>query len=205
YSFIYERSKITIASSLIEPASGEQLIRFRFTDPAPGIWTLNVFSVGEVHNGNFNIWLPIDDFLDSDVYFLTPSPYITLTEPAMAYNCIAVSAYNSSNNSFYTESGRGFGVGGILSPALAAPGVGIALPRGTATGSSLAAAITTGAVAQFMQWAVIEGNDRNVETREVKNYLVRGASRDANLSYPNREWGYGRLNIMGTFEALINV
>lgn len=205
YSFIYERTNVTVASSLIEPASGEQLIRFRFTDPTPGIWTLNVFSVGEIHNGNFNIWLPINDFLDADVYFLTPSPYITLTEPALADICIAVSTYNTANNSFYIESGRGFGNDGMLRPNFAAPGVNIALPRGTATGSSLAAAITAGAAAQLMQWAVVEGNDINVETREVKNYLVRGASRDANLTYPNREWGYGRLNIMGTFDSLINV
>lgn len=205
YSFIYERSRVTIASSLIEPASGEQLIRFRFTDPSPGIWTLNIFSVGDIHNGNFNIWLPINDFLDADVYFLTPSPYITLTEPALADICIAVSTYNTLNNSFYIESGRGFGNDGILHPDFAAPGVNIALPRGTATGSSLSAAFTAGAVAQLMQWAVVEENDINVETREVKNYLIRGASRDANLTYPNREWGYGRLNIMGTFDTLINV
>lgn len=205
YSFIYEKSRITVASSLIEPASGEQLIRFRFTDPTPGIWTLNVFSVGEIHNGNFNIWLPINDFLNADVYFLTPSPYITLTEPALADICIAVSTYNAANNSFYIESGRGFGKDGRLCPDFAAPGVNVALPGGAATGSSFAAAIAAGAAAQLMQWAVVEENDINVETREVNNYLVRGASRDANLTYPNREWGYGRLNIMGTFESLINV
>jgi len=205
YSFIYERTNVTVASSLIEPASGEQLIRFRITDPTPGIWTLNVFSVGEIHNGNFNIWLPINAFLDTDVYFLTPSPYITLTEPALADICIAVSTYNTANNSFYTESGRGFGSDGTLSPNFAAPGVNIPLPRGNATGSSLAAAITAGAAAQLMEWAVVKENAINVETREIKNYLVRGASRDANINYPNREWGYGRLNVMGTFEALINV
>jgi hypothetical protein len=205
YSFIYEKSRVTISSSLIEPASGEQLIRFRVTEPTAGIWVLNVFSVGEVHNGNFNIWLPINEFLDSELYFLRPSPYITLTEPALADDCIGVSTYNASNDSFYTESGRGFGNDGILRPSFAAPGVNVPLPRGNATGSSIAAALTAGATAQFMQWAVVEGNNVNAETREVKNYLIRGASRDANLIYPNREWGYGRLNMMGAFDALTNV
>ena len=73
------------------------------------------------------------------------------------------------------------------------------------TGSSLAAAITAGAVAQFLQWAVVEKNNQIVASREIKNYFVRGASRSGELTYPNREWGYGRLNVVGTFDALIGV
>ncbi len=57
------------------------------------------------------------------------------------------------------------------------------------TGSSLAAAITAGAVAQFLQWAVVEKNNQIVASREIKNYFVRGASRSGELTYPNREWG----------------
>lgn len=205
YSFVYERSRVTIASSFIEATSGEQLIRFRFTDPSPGLWTLNVFSVGEVDNGEFNIWLPVTEFLDSEVYFLSPDPFTTMTEPALANIAIGVSTYNAENDSFFTESGRGFGTDGVISPAFAAPGVNVSLPWGSATGSGMAVAFAAGAAAQFMQWAVVQGNDVNAETRELKNYLIRGASRDATLSYPSRTWGYGRLNMLGTFEALINI
>lgn len=69
----------------------------------------------------------------------------------------------------------------------------------------MSAAVTTGAVAQFMQWAVVEGNNALVESREIRNYFIRGASRSFGVSYPNREWGYGRLNMVGTFDALIGV
>jgi len=205
YGFVYERTKITIAGELVEPSSGEELIVMRIQDPTPGIWTLQVEAAGDVHNGNFHMWLPITQFLNVPVYFLTATPYITLTGPSMAQDVISVSTYDASNNSFYIESGRGFTRTGAVNPDFAAPGVNVSTIRGRQTGSSLAAAITAGAVAQFMQWAVVEGNNTVVESREIKNYFVRGASRTADTVYPNREWGYGRLNIIGAFDALIGV
>ncbi len=205
YSFIYERTKITITGTLVEPASGEELILLRVAQPTPGIWTFLVEAVGSVHNGSFHMWLPITQFMNTQAYFLEASPYITLTEPAMARDVISVSTYNAANNSFYIDSGRGFTRDNAIAPDLAAPGVDISTIRGRETGSSLAAAMTAGAVAQFLQWAVVEGNNRIVASREIKNYFVRGASRSAELTYPNREWGYGRLNVVGTFDALIGV
>lgn len=205
YSFIYERTKITIAGELVEPGSGEELIKMRIVNPTPGIWSFEVVASGEIHNGNFHMWLPITEFLNTEVYFLTPSPYITLTEPALASSVISVSTYNGNNNSFYINSGRGFSRTGAVRPDFSAPGVNISTPRGSQTGSSLAAAITAGAVAQFMQWAIVEQNNVVVESREIKNYFARGASRSFDATYPNREWGYGRLNMVGTFDALIGV
>lgn len=205
YSFVYERSRVTIAGSLVEPASGEELIVLRVQDPTPGIWTFQVEAGGEIHNGEFNIWLPITQFLSAPVYFLESSPYITLTEPAMATSVIGVSTYDAANNSFYITSGRGYSRCGAIRPDFAAPGVNVSTINGRESESSLAAAITAGAVAQFMQWAVVEGNNTVVESREIKNYFIRGASRSFDITYPNREWGYGRLNMVGTFDALIGV
>lgn len=205
YDFVYEKSRITIDGALAEPVSGEQLVRFRVQDPTPGIWTFRVSAVGAVHNGEFHLWLPITDFMNAKIYFLRPNPYTTLTEPAMADDVISVSAYNAENNSFYAESGRGFARQGISCPDFAAPGVNVSTVFGMSTGSSLAAAIAAGAVAQFMQWAVVELHDGNAQSREIKNHFIRGASRDAALTYPNREFGYGRLNIAGVFDAMIGV
>lgn len=194
YSFIYEKTRITIAGTLVEPASGEEVVLLRVVTPTAGIWTFEVQAVGNVHNGAFHMWLPITQFLTSPVYFLEASPYITLTEPAMAREVISVSAYNAANNSFFTDSGRGFSRIGEIKPDFAAPGVNISTLRGRETGSSLAAALTAGAVAQFMQWAVVQGNNRIVANREVKNYFIRGASRNFDIVYPNREWGaYGNI------------
>ncbi len=205
YGFIYERTQVTVAGTLVEPASGEELIQLRVQDPTPGIWTFWVETPGQGGSGQFHLWLPIAQFLSAPVYFLESTPYITMTEPAMAMGPISVSAYNAANNSFYIESGRGYSRTGAVRPDFAAPGVDVFTFRGKESGTSLAAAITAGAVAQFMQWAVVDGNNRLVGSREIKNYFIRGASRSPNMVYPNREWGYGRLNIVGTFDALIGV
>lgn len=205
YSFIYERTRIAVAGDLVEPASGEELVLLRVQAPTPGIWTFQVEASGEIHNGEFHMWLPITQFMNAEAFFLKPTPYITLTEPAMAADVISVSTYDASNNSFYISSGRGFTRNGAIKPDFAAPGVNISVIRGRQTGSSLAAAITAGAVAQFMQWAVVDGNNPFVESREIRNYFIRGASRSFDLTYPNREWGYGRLNVAGIFDALIGV
>ncbi len=205
YGFVYERSRITIDSLLVEPASGEELILFRLLEPTPGIWTLRVEAADELHNGIYHLWLPITQFLNVSVEFLTPSPYITLTEPAMAENVISVSTYNAENDSFYINSGRGYSRLGEIRPDFAAPGVNVSTLRGSRTDSSLAAAITAGAVAQFMQWAVVEGNNQFADSREIQSYFIRGAVRTAETTYPNREWGYGRLNIEQVFETLRGV
>ena len=205
YDFVYEDSLVTIDTTRVEASTGEQLIRFRVQNPTPGIWTFLVEAVGGVYNGEFNMWLPITEFLDTQIYFLSPTPYVTLTEPAMADKVISVSTYNAENNSFYIESGRGFSRNGSIRPDISSPGVNISTITGRNTGSSLAAAIAAGAVAQYMQWAVVENNNNFAEGREIKSFLIRGADRSENLSYPNREWGFGRLNREGAFNQLRNV
>ena len=69
----------------------------------------------------------------------------------------------------------------------------------------MAVAITVGAAAQFMQWAVVEGNDVLAQSVEVKAYFIRGAVRDPNIIYPDRSWGFGRLNVVQTFEVLAGI
>lgn len=189
HRFIYERTVITIQSVLVEANTGEQLVLFRIYQPTAGIWNFRVSAAGQLYNGSFHLWLPITDFITADCYFLSPDPYTTLTEPSMADRVICVSTYNDANNSFFLESGRGFARMGQICPDIAAPGVNISTLYGRRTGSSLAAALTAGAAAQFMQWAVVEGNSLLAETEEVRNYFIQGAVRSTEVSYPSREWG----------------
>lgn len=206
FTFIYERSRIQVDHVLVEQRSGEELIFLRFLDPTPGVWTIRVYIVENSRSqSSFHMWLPITDFLSGDSYFLRPYPYITLTEPSNGREITTVSAYNDVNNSFWTESGRGYTRMGQIKPDICAPGVNIDTISGAKTGSSLAAALCAGAAAQFMQWAVVEGNRPWVENRELKNYLIRGAARTVGDEYPSREWGYGRLDIAGTFDTISGV
>lgn len=205
YGFVYEQTRITIDSILVEPSSGDELIVFRFANPTAGVWTIRIYATEGGGNGEFHMWLPITQFLNGETYFLNPSPYVTLTDPGVAERPITTSAYNDVNNSFYANSGRGFLRDGTIKPDLAAPGVEVSTSLGRMTGSSLAAAMTAGGVAQFFQWAVVQRNNPLAESREIKSYFIRGATRDPDLVYPNREWGYGRLNVAGAFDALAGV
>lgn len=205
YHFVYSNTDLTIYYRVVEKSSGDQLILMRFENPLAGIWMFRVYGEGESGMAEFDMWLPIEQFLSRGTAFLRPDADTTLTEPAYARNAISVSTYQSINNSFYINSGRGFAADGFIQPDIAAPGVGITTALGTESGSSMAAAITAGAVADFMQWAVIGRNDLLVNTESLRNYLVRGASRDEGLSYPNNSWGYGRLNLSGTFDRIAGI
>lgn len=203
-SFIFEPTRIVVSNLIVERDAGEQLIFFRFEDPTPGIWNLRVYpSEGEQRGmGIFHLWLPITNFLETSVTFLTPNPDVTLTEPSNAERVITISAYNGLSGSWFPPSGRGFTKGGNIKPDLAAPGVQVSTVLGPYTGSSMAAAIAAGCVAQFMEWAVVDGNAPTVESRGIKSYLIRGADRSENIVYPDNRWGFGKLNINGTFEVL---
>lgn len=202
YSFVYENTEIMIDHVLVEQGSGEELIVFRFREPTPGVWRFELASTGSGDYGTINMWLPLQQFLQSETYFLRSSPYITLTEPASAANAITPSTYNDSNNSFYPNAGRGFLRDGDVKPDFAAPGVNVSTILGKQTGSAISAAITAGAAAQFMQWAVIQRNDVLVQSVEVKSYFIRGAIRNQEEFYPNRSWGFGRLDVERVFEIL---
>ena len=202
FSFVYEKTRVTIYSALVEPSSGDELISFRFVDPTPGIWIIRVISRENAQDGTFDLWLPLVQFLHSPVYFLSPYPDVTMTEPAMASEVISVSAYQPANASFFIESGRGFTRDGFPKPDLSAPGASVSTVYGKQNGTGFAAALTAGAAAQLLQWAVVEGNAILADSRTVKSYLVRGAKRSSDLSYPNEEWGYGRLDVSGTFASL---
>ena len=213
YRFVFEETVITVYNEYIAQGSGDALVILRFEKPTPGIWTVGVSDRSNIPNTRFDAWLPIRDFLEQPVYFLEPNPTITLTAPSYASDAIAVTAYNSFDNSIYQNSGRGYSREGQIKPDLAAPGVNITIAGNrlgqtpfvsSFTGASLAAAITAGAAAQFMQWAVIDGNAPFIRSQELKNYFIRGARREPSDTYPNRIWGYGRLDLYGTFIKLRN-
>lgn len=203
-SFIFERTVIKLTSILVERDSGDPMIFMRFENPTPGIWTVSVTSSARIMRGRglYHMWLPIEAFLSGSVTFLSPSPDVTLTEPSNAAQVITISAYNSYTDSWYAPSGRGYTRNGRIKPDLAAPGVGIPTALGETDGSCMAAALAAGCVAQFLEWAVVDGNAYSVDSRGTKSYLIQGADRPDNVVYPDRQWGYGRIDINGTFETL---
>ena len=203
-SFIFERTRIQVGIVLVEKDAGDPLIFLRFVDPTPGIWTVTLTASARGPNGDgiYHMWLPIEEFLEQSVTFLQPSPDVTLTEPANASQVITISAYDSYTDSWYASSGRGFSRSGGIKPDLAAPGVGVHTALGETDGSCMAAALAAGCVAQFLEWAIVDGNAFAVESRGIKSFLIQGAERPGDIRYPDKRWGYGRININGTFETL---
>ena len=202
FSFIFENTKLTVDYTLVEPSSNSEMIRFRFEKPTAGIWTVKIRGEGSIRSGVFDLWLPITQFLQDETYFLTPDPYITLTDPVYTMRAIGVTSYNDENDSLYVNAGRGFSRDEQIKPDIAAPGVDISTILGRKSGSSLAAAMTAGGIAQILEWAVVKQNDILADSESIRNYLIRGARRNDREEYPNREFGYGYLDIEGVFRFL---
>ena len=208
YDFLFDNTTVSLDYSLVENYSGRELILIRFFTPAEGIWTIRVYSNNTL-NGRYNMWLPISAFIKEDTYFLSPDPDTTLTSPSDAIYAMSVAAYNHYNNSLYLPSGRGFSAIGTIRPDFAAPGVNVFGPSldGSYTrrsGTSIAAAIATGVAAQFMTWGIEQQNAPALNGLSIKNYLVRGAKREASITYPNKTTGYGLLDAFNSFDILRN-
>ena len=204
--FIFEQTVIFVDYQIVEAQTGDQLILIRFNKPTEGIWRFRVYSNIDL-DSRFNIWLPISNFISDQTYFTQPTPEITLTSPANTIIPINVTAYDYTNQSLFINASRGFTRNNNISPDLAAPGVNLVGPGPnntytTMSGTSVAAAHTAGIAAMILEWGIIEGNYTQLDSVEIKNLLIRGARRAPNNVYPNREWGYGILDIYNSFNSL---
>ncbi len=204
--FVFEQTIIQVDYVLVEGKTGDQLILMRFRKPTEGIWRFQVYASTDL-NSNFNIWLPITDFISSSTYFTESDPDYTITSPGNTVIPIVVTTYDHTNGSLYLHASRGFTRTNKIAPSFAAPGVNITGPSTnnsfkSMSGSSVAAAHTTGVAAMFLEWGVVRGNYTQLDSVEINKLLIRGAKRDPNLTYPNKAWGYGILDVYNTFNTL---
>ena len=204
YRFLFEDTKLSVAYRITGILNGAQLIYMRFDKPTQGLWTIRVFPEADIAS-IFHMWLPVQELSTGEVIFVRSNPDTTVTVPSTAIVPIGVGAYDVRDNSIYLRSGRGFTVNGLVKPDLVAPGVGVfgAGLRGqftTKDGTSVAAAVTAGAVALMLEWGIVRGNYTAITNTEIKNVLIRGATRDSKRTYPDKAFGWGRLNLYQAFE-----
>lgn len=204
--FLFERTKVSVDYRLLVEKSSSELVFFRFNAPAPGIWKIIVEPL-TVADGRFHMWLPLTEFLTGEVFFLESDPYYTLTNPANTDSPVVVSYYNGTAGAVSQSSGRGYTRTGRLKPDITAPGVNVtgALPGdrfSSRTGSCISAAITSGAVALILEWILDIQKVSGIDSFQIKSLLILGAVRPKTMEYPNREWGYGQLNLYNTFETM---
>lgn len=198
---IFEKSLVRI----FYHQDGNRFAFFQIEDAVPGIWEITLHG-DVIINGRFNAWLPMTGFVSPDVEFVSPVPNYTTVIPSTAIGAIAVAAYNDIENSLYINSSWGPALTSKMVPDFAAPGVNIKgyypYGLGTMTGTSAAAAITSGAAALVLQWAIVQGNAPATTGNRLRSILIRGCTREARREYPNVQWGYGTLNLIGTFNSL---
>lgn len=204
--FLFERTKVAIDYRLLVEKSNSELIFFRFDAPAPGIWKIVVEPL-TVIDGRFHMWLPLTEFLSGEVYFLESDPYYTLTNPANTESPVVVSYYNGQTDGVAQASGRGYTRTQLIKPDITAPGINVVgvLPGGRfspRSGSCVSTAVTAGAVALMLEWLVYIEEVPGVDSLQVKSLLILGTIRPRTMDYPNREWGYGQLNLYNTFETM---
>lgn len=205
-NFIFESTVMYINNIISEPATGDQLILFRFEYPAEGIWRFRITNIDEL-GSTYNAWLPSGDLISNETYFLRPDPDITITAPGNALVPITATAYNHNNDSIWNQASRGYTRNNDVKPDMAAPGVDIVCPAmnnryTTITGTGAAAAHTCGIVAMLLEWGIVKKNYDTLNVNEIKDILISGARRQEGIIYPNNIWGYGMINILGAFQSL---
>lgn len=206
YSFLFEDTKVSVDYRILGILDGSQVIYIRFEKPTQGLWNIRVYQEGQIGH-SFHMWLPLEEFLTGEVFFVRSNPDTTITVPSAAVVPMTVGAYDVRDNSIYLRSGRGFAADGTIKPNFVAPGVEVfgAAPGDmfvTRSGTSAASAVTTGAVALMMEWGIVRGNYSAISGVDIKNMLIRSAERDPKRTYPDRAYGWGRLNLYRAFEEI---
>jgi len=206
--FTFESTTISVDYQLVEAQSGDQLILVRFTNPTAGIWSFQVNLKSNI-SLRYHIWLPIENFLSKDSFFVKSNPDYTLTSPANTFIPLVATAYDYKTKALYVNASRGFMRNENISPTLAAPGVdliGPSIPQGykVDSGTSLAAAHAGGVAALLLEWGIVRGNYPQMSTVEIRNLLIRGASRESTITYPSKQWGYGILDLYTAFDTFRN-
>ena len=209
-SFLLEQTQITVYTQIADVSAGSQFIFMRFETPMSGIWRILIRNSLDIRE-TFHLWLPVRGFISDETYFLRPDPDTTITDPGNARYPITVTAYDHTKNSIYIHASRGYSLSGRIKPDLAAPGVNIlgASVSGRRltrmSGTSVSAAHLAGAAAILLNWGVLNANYPYLNTPVLKSIFVRGAQRNPALTYPNREFGYGTLDLYEAFLHLRNL
>ena len=176
-----------------------------FKNATQGIW--NIILYGDlIINGEYWAWLPITGQISPTVEFLRPTPEYTTVIPSTALRAIKCGAYNSKDQSLLVSSSWGPTRLFRIAPDFVAPGVDVKgiypTGYGTMTGTSVAAAITAGITALLFEWGIVNGNKTAMDSDLIRSYLISGCQRESNLAYPNIQWGFGKVNLYGTFEVI---
>lgn len=192
YPLYFEGGFVDIHSNLYDQAVGTQGILIRFAGTPAGIWRIRVYAEGEF-SGAYHMWLPITPFLSAETVFLRPDPYVLICDPGAAREVLTFTAYDVIRDALSTSASYGYTADGRIKPDLAVP-QGEELYAGT----GMAAAFAAGSAALVFESAIQRADYSILDTQVMKRLFIGGAKRSG-MEYPNRGWGYGKLDAYGVF------
>ncbi|OON99850.1 MAG: hypothetical protein ATN35_10730 [Epulopiscium sp. Nele67-Bin004] len=207
---------VSVNFSTLSPTSqGEQILIFldSFAD-APvedGNWFIEIEGL-EILDGEYDIWGESFDDVDRSLRFLQPVKEKTLTIPSTSVYVTSVAASASNGLQIASFSGWGYIQGGIVKPDITAPGVDVVAPTPdpnmryqSISGTSVAASFVAGAYLLMLEFGINQVGDEYLYGDILKAYLLRSATRNKNMAYPNTQWGYGELCIRTALREMSNL
>ncbi|NGT32840.1 S8 family peptidase [Clostridium perfringens] len=208
WKFIYEGTKVQVTYDSPDEFTGDDKFVIKMEGITEGVWRF-ILTGNNIVDGKYYAWILQRELLAEDTRFLNPSPYTTLTIPGTAKTIINTSYYNQNNGAIVSEAGRGYTMKDYIQPIITAGGINAITTKpggGTITmsGASVAGAILAGCCALIIQWAVVDGNDPQMYATKLQAYIIRGARKREGDTYPNRQWGYGILDMQEIFKSLTN-
>ena len=206
YKFTYEGTTVSIyyLDPFIE--TGDEVVVLKFKNIREGVWRIRLYGE-KIIEGRYWSWLPQRELLDESTRFVNPIPTTTLTIPSTSAGVIASAHYNQELNTTVASSGRGYTKDGRIKPDIAAGGTNaiVTKPGGGTTvvsGSSIASAVLAGCCALMLQWAITDDNDPGMNLITLITYIISGAKMRPGDIYPNKEWGYGILDVQNIFNSI---
>ncbi len=207
FKFVIEGTEVLIQYYLPEDLSGDELISIYFSGLQPGIWKIRVYG-NYVLDGRYDIWMFSRKMLKGETSLTSPCTCGTITNPSTSRYSLTISNYNQNNITVYPKSGLATTSIEAFEIDVAAGGVDVKCifpnnERVYITGTSVSAAVAAGAALLLFEWGIVNGNDDPyMYSQTLKSYMLRGTYRRKNDIYPNIEWGYGILDLLGVFTNL---
>lgn len=205
--FIFIPTTIWLNNIVSESDTGDQIILIRFASAVKGIWRFRVQNIDNEPT-EFHSWLPSEQLISQDTFFLNSDSETTLTSPGNADSPLVVTNLDETIGAVSPSASRGYTRYQVIKPDLAAPGTTISAPApgnhyATISGTGASAAHAAGVIAMALEWAVVQGRHSTISGSDINRLLIRGAFRSKLIAYPNTTTGYGTLDIYGLFEKLV--